>query len=156
MNKKAATPAKMYRVKPIGRVRKSGRSARMEILEPYRPALKQLEHFSHVVVVWWADKRDSEKYRSMLQTKPPYAKNKLTGVFACRAEYRPNPVALTTCRILGVDEGTGVVRVAWIDARNGTPLVDLKPYFPVCDRVREAHVPGWLPDRFRSEWMHEG
>lgn len=156
MSKKAATPEKMYRVRPIGRVRKTKKSATLEIFEPYRPALLQLEHFSHAVVVWWADRRDSEKYRSRLQTKPPYARNKLTGVFACRAEYRPNPVALTTCRILGVDEGKGVVRVAWIDAVDGTPLVDLKPYFPVCDRVSEAHVPGWLPDWLRSEWMHNG
>jgi len=156
MSRKAGALENAYRIRPIGRVRRSRSSARLEILEPYRPGLKQLEHFSHVVVAWWADKRDSEKYRNRLQTKPPYAKNKLTGVFACRAEYRPNPIALTTCRILEVDEGNGLVRVAWIDARDGTPLVDLKPYFPVCDRVREAHVPGWLPDWLRSEWMHDG
>jgi tRNA (Thr-GGU) A37 N-methylase len=77
----------------------------------------------------------------MLQSKPPYAKNVITGIFATRAEYRPNPVAITTCRILAVDEDKGVGEVAGLDARDGSPVVDLKAYFPVCDRVKEATTP---------------
>jgi tRNA-Thr(GGU) m(6)t(6)A37 methyltransferase TsaA len=138
---------------PIGYVRRSEEGICLEVLEPFRPALKQLDHFSHVGVFWWAHKHDNESSRSELQCEPPYAKGKITGVFATRAEYRPNPVALTTCKILGMDEAKGTVTVADIDAYDGTPIVDLKAYFPVCDRVKDARIPEWLSDW--PEWLPE-
>ena len=144
---------KTSHIHPIGTIRRSGDSVSLEILEPFRPALKQLEHFSHVMVFWWADKHDNEKSRSIMQTEPPYAEGKVTGVFATRAEYRPNPIAVTTCKLLAVDGGSGIVQVADIDAYDGTPIVDLKAYFPVCDRVREARIPEWLADW--PDWMPE-
>ncbi len=142
-----------YRIHPIGYIRRTDQGNQLEIMEAYQPALKQLEHFSHVMVFWWADKHDNEKSRTTLQTQPPYAADKLCGVFATRAEYRPNPIAMTTCKLLEVDEANGIVKVAEIDAFDGTPLIDLKAYFPVCDRVKDAHIPGWLSDW--SEWMPE-
>ena len=142
-----------YQVYPIGYVRRSGGDVYLEILEPFRPALRQLNHFSHVMVFWWADRHDNERSRTIMQTEPPYASGKLTGVFATRAEYRPNPIAMTTCKVLKVDEENGTVRIANIDAYDGTPVVDLKAYFPVCDRVKEATIPEWLSDW--PEWMPE-
>ena len=153
MRKKVANKKEDYQIYTIGYVRKSGSGVRLEISEPYRPALKQLDKFSHVIVLWWADRRDNKKSRGKLETRPPYAREKVTGVFACRAEYRPNPIAMTTCRILKVDEKKGIVGIANIDACDGTPIVDLKAYFPVCDRVKEALTPDWLPDW--PEWMPE-
>ncbi|MEW6403914.1 MAG: TrmO family methyltransferase [Chloroflexota bacterium] len=93
-----------YQIYPIGYARRSDKGIHLEILEPFRPALKQLDHFSHVIVLWWVDEHDNEKSRGIMQTEPPYAKGRVTGVFACRAEYRPNPIALTTCRLLNIDE----------------------------------------------------
>jgi tRNA-Thr(GGU) m(6)t(6)A37 methyltransferase TsaA len=142
-----------YQLGPIGTVRRNEDSVRLEIDEAYRPALKQLEHFSHVMVFWWADRFDNEEWRNRLQSRPPYAEEHLTGVFATRAPYRPNPIAMTTCQLLGSDEETGVVRVSAIDAYDGTRIVDLKAYFPVCDRVREAHIPEWLADW--PDWLPE-
>jgi tRNA-Thr(GGU) m(6)t(6)A37 methyltransferase TsaA len=147
------TEKEMYQMQAIGTIRRDGEGVQLEIDEVYRPALKQLEHFSHVMVFWWADRFDNEEHRQLLQSRPPYAEEHLTGVFATRAPYRPNPIALTTCKLLGSDEETGVVRVANIDAHDGTPIVDLKAYFPVCDRVQEAHIPAWLSDW--PEWMPE-
>jgi len=69
------------------------------------------------------------------------------------AEYRPNPIAMTTCKILKIDETNGIVHIADIDAYNGTPIVDLKAYFQVCDRVKDARIPEWLSDW--PEWMPE-
>ena len=60
---------------------------------------------------------------------------------------------MTTCRLTAVDEGAGLVEVTDIDAFDGTPIVDLKAYFPVCDRVQEAHIPEWLSDW--PDWMPE-
>ncbi len=142
-----------FRMFPIGLVRRGEKGVSLEVFEPFRPALKQLDHFSHVMVFWWAHKHDNEKSRGVLQCEPPYAKGKVTGVFATRAEYRPNPIAMTTCQILGVDEVRGIVRVGDIDAFDGTPIVDLKAYFPVCDRVKKATIPEWLSDW--PEWMPE-
>lgn len=143
----------VYQIYPIGYIRRSENSIHLDILEPFRQGLKQLNHFSHVMVFWWANRCDNEKYRSKMQTKPPYAKEKLTGVFACRAEYRPNPIAITTCKILEVDEKNGIVRIADIDAYDDTRIVDLKAYFPVCDRVKKTRIPEWLSGW--PEWMPE-
>jgi tRNA-Thr(GGU) m(6)t(6)A37 methyltransferase TsaA len=142
-----------YQVHPIGYVRRSEDDVYLEILEPFRPALRQLDQFSHVMVFWWADRHDNDESRSIMQTEPPYAPGELVGVFATRAEYRPNPIAMTTCQMLDVDEENGVVRIADIDAYDGTRVVDLKAYFPVCDRVRETRVPEWVQDW--PEWMPE-
>jgi len=142
-----------YQIYLIGYVRRVEREFHLEILESFRPALKQLDHFSHVMVFWWANQHDNEENRSTMQTRPPYAEEVVTGVFACRAEYRPNPIAVTTCKILALDEEKGIVQVANIDAYDGTPIVDLKAYFPVCDRVKEANIPEWLS--YWPEWMPE-
>jgi tRNA-Thr(GGU) m(6)t(6)A37 methyltransferase TsaA len=117
-----------YELHPIGHVRRSPQSVHLEIAEPFRPGLKQLEHFSHVIVLWWADQHDNAEDRSTMQCYPPYAPSKLTGVFACRAEYRPNPIGITTCKISDLDEEHGVLGVHNIDALNGTPILDLKGY----------------------------
>jgi tRNA-Thr(GGU) m(6)t(6)A37 methyltransferase TsaA len=143
-----------FHMHPIGYVRRSADGVQLDILGPFRPALKQLDRFSHVMVFWWADKHDNEKSRNIMQTEPPYASGKVTGVFATRAEYRPNPIAMTTCTLSAVDQESGIVQVVDIDAYDGTPIVDLKAYFPVCDRVREAYIPEWLSDW--PEWMPDG
>jgi tRNA-Thr(GGU) m(6)t(6)A37 methyltransferase TsaA len=143
--------SKMFQMRPIGTIRRNDQTVALEIEEAYRPALKQLENFSHIMVFWWADRFDSEEHRNKLQTRPPYAGEHLTGVFATRSPYRPNPIAITTCKLRGADEESGLIHVAGIDAYDGTRIVDLKAYFPVCDRVKEAHIPEWLADW--PEWM---
>jgi tRNA-Thr(GGU) m(6)t(6)A37 methyltransferase TsaA len=145
--------AREFILRPIGTVKRVGNNTTLEIDAKYRPALKQLDKFSHVMVFWWADKLDNEEYRNRLQTEPPYAKGHMSGVFATRAEYRPNPIAMTTCQLLSVDEEKGIVRVANIDALDDTPVIDLKAYFPVCDRVQQAFIPDWLAGW--PEWMPE-
>lgn len=122
-----------YNIFKIGKIKMENSKNYLEILEPYRPALKNLDDFSHVMIFWWADKFDSDKYRTALQTKFPYATNRIAGVFATRSEYRPNPIALTTCRIVDVDEKEGIVEISGIDAFDGTPVIDLKPYTPSFD-----------------------
>jgi tRNA (Thr-GGU) A37 N-methylase len=104
--------------------------------------------------LWWAHKTDNETARNTLKCIPPYGKNPPeTGVFATRAEYRPNPIALTTARILDVNHEKGVVKVQDIDAIDNTPVLDLKAYFPVCDRVKEAFIPEWIVGW--PEWLPE-
>ncbi|NLE06202.1 MAG: SAM-dependent methyltransferase, partial [Crenarchaeota archaeon] len=73
--------------------------------------------------------------------KPPYAPNVLTGLFATRSPIRPNPINISVCKIKNVDHEKGIVTVNQIDAFDGTPILDLKVYFPTCDRVEEPIVP---------------
>jgi tRNA-Thr(GGU) m(6)t(6)A37 methyltransferase TsaA len=153
MSSKNHDQPQTYHIRPIGAVPRMDEGIYLEIGEPFRPGLRQLDHFSHVMVMWWANQFDDPEWRQNLQCRPPYAEEHVTGVFATRAPYRPNPIALTTCKLLAVDEGRGLVQVADIDAFDQTPIVDLKAYFPVCDRVVEAHIPSWLSDW--PEWMPE-
>lgn len=142
---------KRYQIEPIGYIRRVEGEITIDLLEPYRAGLQQIGFFSHVMVLWWANRHDNPEHRAVLDTVPPYAPDMVTGIFATRASYRPNPVGLTTCTILDVDEEQGTITVADIDAFDGTPVIDLKAYFPVCDRVREAYIAPWLEGW--PEWM---
>ena len=154
MNDKSNCQGTAYEVRPIGTVRSAEEGSYLEIFEPFRPALKQLDQFSHVIVLWWADQLDDEESRRILECIPPYAEDKITGIFACRAPCRPNPIATTVCKMVSVDEENGIIPLEYIDAEDGTPLLDLKAYFPVSDRVREARIPEWLSDW--PEWVEDG
>jgi tRNA-Thr(GGU) m(6)t(6)A37 methyltransferase TsaA len=142
-----------FEVFPIGYVRRDEGRTYVELLEPYVPALKELERFSHVQVFWWFSEFDDEMYRSVLQSDhAPYDAPTL-GVFACRSPVRPNPIALTTAEMQGVDHAKGIVEIVNIDAFDGTPVLDLKPYIPISDRVRDVRVAEWANDW--PEWLPE-
>ena len=130
----------------IGFVRSEKGRKYLEVLPQFTLAMQQLEHFSHLIVIWWAHKRDDRKGRQMLATKPPYARDRTTGVFACRSPYRPNPIAISVCPIRSVDISLGRIDIGQIDAADNTPILDLKAYFPVVDRVEGARVPEWIPN----------
>jgi tRNA-Thr(GGU) m(6)t(6)A37 methyltransferase TsaA len=142
-----------FEIRSIGQVRCADGAFTVEILPPYRPALAQLDQFGHAFIIWWADRHDNDEDRTITQCRPPYAGGTITGLFACRSEYRPNPVAITVCPLLSVDVENGVVQVPWIDAEDGTPVIDLKAYFPICDRVRDVRVPEWVADW--PEWVED-
>lgn len=136
-------PGRFFKVVPVGTVVKSGGATRLEIAEEYAPALKGLDGFSHVVVLYWFDRNDTPAKRAVLQVHPRGNRsNPLTGVFACRAPVRPNLIALSVCRILAV-EGR-VVRVVGIDAFDGTPILDLKPHIPAIDSPDDVSLPPWV------------
>jgi len=131
-----------FKVYPVGTVEKTKGSTSIRILDKYVPALKGLEGWSHVNVLYWFDRNDTPAKRSILQVHPRGNKeNPLTGVFACRSPVRPNLIALTVCKILAV-EGN-VVKVDTIDAFDKTPVLDLKPAL-ASDAPQDAKGPSWL------------
>lgn len=148
-------PKAAFSVFPVGYVRVVEQEGKYEIrlLPPYQPALARLDEFSHVVVVWWADRHDRAADRKILTTELPYAPGIQAGVFACRSEYRPNPIGITVMPILAIDHQQGIITLPWIDAFDGTPVLDLKPYLPVSDRIRDVKVAGWMQDW--PEWMED-
>jgi len=141
-----------FEVSPVGYVRNEGDRTYLDILQAYVPALQQLQHFSHVNVLWWISGFQGDESRAVLQGQPPY-EAPVSGVFALRSPRRPNPIGLTVARVLDVDHKHGVVEIGRIDAFHGTPLLDLKAYIPVEERVRDARVPEWMAGW--PEWLPE-
>lgn len=110
----------------------------------YRPALRHLDSFSHALVLWWCHHADADDYRALLEVSPPYkCSPSPLGTFATRSPARPNPLAISTVAIAEIDRATGLVKTPYLDAADETPILDLKPYHPSLDRVRDVAVPGW-------------
>lgn len=132
-----------YQVQPIGWIRKTGDEARIDIDPAYEEGLLGLDGFSHIVVCYWFHENDNPRDRSRMQVRPRKdPANPLTGVFATHAPVRPNLIAITVCRVLSI-AGTSI-RIEEIDAREDTPVIDIKCYIP--DRIDPATVrlPGWV------------
>ncbi|MHC1784851.1 MAG: tRNA (N6-threonylcarbamoyladenosine(37)-N6)-methyltransferase TrmO [Anaerolineaceae bacterium] len=140
-------------VHAIGHVKAEEGNFEIHVLPHFAPALEKLEDFSHVMILWWADRQDPVLGRNTLTVELPYAPGVQAGVFACRSEYRPNPIGVTVMPILGIDQEKGVLTLPWIDAFDGTPVLDLKPYLPVSDRVRDVKVADWMQDW--PVWMED-
>ena len=101
----------------------------------FAEALKDIESCTHLVVLYWMDKAPRNL---VLQVPGHYGVQR--GTFALRSPARPNPVAISVVKLLGVDGNT--LSVVGLDCLDGTPLIDLKPYFASTDSVPEAIV-GW-------------
>ncbi|WP_206458351.1 SAM-dependent methyltransferase [Anaerovorax sp. IOR16] len=133
-----------FQVKSIGKI--DVRDDGMFIaLEPkYIPALQALDGFSHINVIWWFSDFDNEDMRNILEAPQPYKMAPpLMGIFATRSPIRPNPIALTTVQIIHTDFAKGIIQIADIDANDGTPVLDIKPYTPSLDRVEAPGLPEW-------------
>ncbi|QVK17543.1 tRNA (N6-threonylcarbamoyladenosine(37)-N6)-methyltransferase TrmO [Mycoplasmatota bacterium] len=141
-----------YMIYPIGYIRRKENKIFLEINKEYLPALKELEKFSHAHVIWWFNKLDDVKYRKITQTEPPYQAPKL-GVFASRSPIRPNPIALSIVKILTIDFNNGIIEIPQIDALDNTPILDIKAYFPSCDRLQSPKLPDWAKNW--PKWLPE-
>jgi tRNA (adenine37-N6)-methyltransferase len=135
--------AKPIFMEPVGRVVRQGDHIFIDILPAYGDALDGLVGFSHIWVLFWFHGNDTPENRAILKVHPRKdPANPLTGVFATRAPVRPNLIGMTCCRLLKV-EGTRLT-VEGLDAWDGTPIVDLKPYLPQSDSHPEAVTPPWV------------
>lgn len=138
----AKPPKPSFKLVSIGVVEKPGKETRLRIHDDYVDGLLGLEEWSHLNVFYWFDKNDTPVQRGRLRVHPRgNQQNPLTGVFACRAPVRPNLIALSVCRILSVRGN--LVMVDELDAFDGTPLLDLKPFIPADAPTEEARVPAW-------------
>ncbi len=134
-----------YEIYQIGHVERTEGGARLHVDERYRDCLDQLDSFSHAQVVWWFSTCDDEELRRTTKVDPPFDAP-ILGVFASHAPTRPNPIALSTVAVRSVDGDRGIVEIGAIDAVEGSPLLDIKPYMPHYSRVRDPAVPSWASD----------
>jgi len=119
----------------MARARERGMPASVEVAPDYRPGLAGLEAASHVAILTWLDR----SARNLIVQKPRHAPRP-KGVFALRSPARPNPVGLHIARLSGVDLDAGVLTLDAIDVLDGTPVIDIKPYYASTDSVPEATV----------------
>jgi tRNA-Thr(GGU) m(6)t(6)A37 methyltransferase TsaA len=119
--------------KNMREARERGGGATVEIAPAYRPGLEGLAAASHVAVLSWLHHAP----RNLIVQKPRHAVQS-KGVFALRSPVRPNPVGLHVVRLVDVDPVSGVVSLEAIDVLDGTPVIDIKPYFASTDAVPDA------------------
>ena len=107
--------------------------------EKFTDALKGIEDYSHVIIVYWMDKVKDYVVTHRPQGNPEVP---VVGIFACRCPRRPNPIAITTVRLMG-REGNKIT-VKGLDILDDTPIIDIKPYWPIYDDVRDGKIPDWV------------
>ena len=104
-----------------------------------REALTGIEGYSHLWLIWKFSEAEREEWSPTVRP-PRLGGNKRVGVFATRSPYRPNPIGLSSVKLLGVEytsEGP-VINVSGIDLLDGTPIYDIKPYLAFTDSHPDA------------------
>lgn len=125
--------------KNANEARAAGLVCTIELDERYLAGLNQVESCSHLLVLYWMDKA-----RRDLVVQAPRHYGEPRGTFALRSPVRPNPIAASVVELRKI-EGNRLT-VVGLDCLDGTPLLDLKPYFASTDAVPEAVV-GWHAER---------
>lgn len=140
-------------MEPVGTVHVSEGKYSVQVEKKYIPALTNIEGYSHLQIVWWGHLTDKPENRGKLIADRLFknAPGKM-GIFATRSPVRPNPVLITTIKVTGIDLEKGLITTPYIDAEDGTPVLDIKPYVPM-ERVKNLMVPEWF--RHWPQWFEE-
>ena len=127
---------------PIQSTGAQGVKGMVEVLAEYRAGLKDIEGFSHIILVYHFHL--AEGYS--LEVKP-FMDEEVRGVFAMRGPARPNPIGISAVRLVTVEGCT--LHIEDVDVVDGTPLLDIKPYVPDFD-CRTGERVGWLSGKSRN------
>jgi len=122
---------------------KSEEISQIEVFKEFEEGLKDIEGFSHIIVIYWFHK--SQGYH--LLTKTPWD-DSLHGLFTTRSPHRPCPLGLTLVELVAREKN--ILKVKGLDAIDGTPLLDIKPYIPAIDE-RSVIKLGWLEGKLGKE-----
>ncbi len=117
--------------------RETGQTATILIDPAYRNGLLALDRASHIVILSWLHHAP----RTLMVQKPRHAAEP-KGVFSLRSPARPNPIGLHVAGLIAVDIENGRIDIDAIDVLDGTPVIDIKPYFASTDAFPEASIAG--------------
>ena len=107
-------------------------------------ALDNIDEFSHIIVLYWMHQLKTKQVP--IKVRPMGTQGlELKGVLATRSPNRPNPIGKTTVRLL--QRQGNVLKVRGLDAIDGSPVIDIKPYIPGYDSTARAKVPPWVSKR---------
>lgn len=134
-------PIGFVKTKAVGKqVRSKGNVSQIVFREDLEEALDGIEKFSHIFVIFWMHEISKED-RRIIKVHPRGRRDMpLLGAFATRTPHRPNPIGLTVVELLEVEGNVATVR--GLDAFDGTPVLDIKP-FDHWDVPKDASVPEW-------------
>lgn len=120
-------------IQPTGAV---GVKGTVEVFEEYRAGLKDLDGFSHIILLYHFHRSQGFNLHVV-----PFLDSEMRGLFATRAPKRPNPIGLSVVQLDTVING--ILHIRNVDMLDGTPLLDIKPYVPEFDAQLQARA-GWL------------
>ncbi len=110
--------------------------------EALADGLDGIDSFSHVLILFWMDRAAEAEPVRMRRRPQGRSDMPEVGIFAQRARHRPNPVGVTAVELLRRERNRLVVR--GLDAIDGTPVLDVKPYVPRFDAVEAPRLPPWI------------
>ena len=122
---------------------KSEKISQIEVFKEFEEGLKDIEGFSHIIVIFWFHK--SQGYHLLVKT--PWD-DTLHGLFTTRSPHRPCPLGLTVVELVAREKN--ILKVKGLDAIDGTPLLDIKPYVPSIDEKLPIKF-GWLEGKLGTE-----
>lgn len=132
------TPFKELKGMPIQPAGAAGVEGTVEVFEEYRAGLKDLDGFSHVILLYHFHRSEGFKLEVV-----PFMDTVPRGLFSTRAPRRPNPIGLSVVQLDRIENG--VLHVRNVDILDGTPLLDIKPYVPEFDGPQNTRT-GWLEE----------
>ena len=110
--------------------------------EKYEKGLVGLSEFSHLVVVYYLDKSSFNMEKHLIRRPQNRKDMPMVGILSQRAKDRPNPIGITSVEIVTVNKN--IVTVKGLDAIDNTPVLDIKPYYPMYDCKENVVVPEWV------------
>lgn len=132
------SPYKDPRNMPIQPAAGKGVGAQVEVYPEFRAGLKDLDGFSHVVLLYHFHRNDAYKLHVV-----PFMDDQERGVFATRAPRRPNGIGLSVVELERIEDG--ILHIRNVDILDGTPVLDIKPYVPEFEADTEIRT-GWLEE----------
>jgi len=114
----------------------------LELKKNYVKGLKDLDKFSHAILIYYLHKSDKENIEGK-----PFLEDKKHGIFAIRSPHRPNHIGLSIVKIKSIQENK--LYFTRVDMIDGTPLLDIKPFVKYFDNQEDV-VSGWLDKHFKN------
>ncbi|MGF7118523.1 tRNA (N6-threonylcarbamoyladenosine(37)-N6)-methyltransferase TrmO [Methanobacterium oryzae] len=108
--------------------RYSKKLSKITVFDDYLEGLQDIERHKYYYVFYWLDKAERDKLKGI-----PPGKTEERGVFSIRSPIRPNPIALCLVELVKIEKN--ILTVKWLDALDGSPLLDIKPFWPETDCI---------------------
>jgi len=121
---------------PIQPTGAAGIKGTVEVFEDFQAGLKDLEGFSHIILLYHFHRSDSFELQVI-----PFMDSELRGLFATRAPRRPNSIGLSVVQLDKIEDN--ILHIQNLDILDGTPLLDIKPYVPEFDAQLNVRT-GWF------------
>jgi tRNA-Thr(GGU) m(6)t(6)A37 methyltransferase TsaA len=108
----------------------------------FEDGLTGLSDFSHIIVLYYLDKANFDIEKHLIRRPQNRDDMPMVGILSQRGKDRPNPIGITSVEILGISQN--IISVKGLDAIDQTPILDIKPYYPMYDHKQNVIVPEWV------------